>query len=79
MTDELLIGLFKILETNSKYAFKIVKDGLPEDVKPVKCMVQNNGLLEILIESEEFEKIEFGKQYPILTPPTIEKKYIDGK
>lgn len=77
ITDKMLVDLFSLLENDSKYAFKIVKNGLPKDAKPVRCMILNEGLLGILIESEEFD--EAVEEYPVLNSPTIEKKYIDDK
>ena len=73
MSDVCLVNFCKMLEDRPIYGFKVVKNGLPIDAKPIRTFRLGRaeytgecGEIGILIESESFEDIEEGCEYPIL-------------
>ena len=81
ISDGLLVEMFKAFQEqeNQWRVFRVLKNALPDDAKPIRCSVMNDGLVGILIESESFEDIEEGLLYPILDSPHFEIKLDDGK
>ena len=50
----------------------IIENGLPDDAKIIDVRLSFfNRKLELLFESEEFEDINVGDEYPTLAPPTL--------
>lgn len=71
ISDVLLVDILKGLQEGPPRRFKVASNGLPADAKPIRAGHTPDGNLFILIESEEFEDIELGKEYPILRPPCL--------
>ena len=73
--DHFLINLLKGLILGPPRSFTVIKNALPGDVKPIRCMIMNSGLLGILIESDSFEDVTEGSEYPILDLPVLAATY----
>lgn len=83
ITDVLLVEIFKGFQGKEfrDRTVRIKSNALPDDAKPIRCQIMDNGMLGILIESESFEDIDFDetKSYPILDSPMFEIKYDNGE
>ena len=80
ITNHLLVAMFQAFQKQGDQwrVFRVLKNALPDDAKPIRCNVMNNGNIGILIESESFEEIPATKLYPILDPPVFEVRVQDG-
>ena len=68
ITDCLLVHMFKAFQKqDDKWrVFRVKGNALPDDAKPIRCWPCQDGVIEILIESESFEDIKQGDSYPTL-------------
>lgn len=80
ITDRLLVEMFKAFQKQDGQwrVFRVLKNALPDDAKPIRGSVMGNGNLGILIESESFEEISEAELYPILDYPVFEVRVEDG-
>lgn len=75
MMIEMIKG-FKHQDGRFRY-YKVIKNTLPEDAKPIRCILPqtNSAAIGILLESEKFEDVALGNPYPILNPPHVENVF----
>lgn len=74
MTDVFILGFLKATTTTDKCVIRVIKHGLPDDVKIVRFGYDGVGTLRFMLESKEFDDIEDGKEYPELPSPIFERK-----
>jgi hypothetical protein len=72
--DEVLINVLKGLRSEFIGNYEVIENGLPRDTKPIRCEIGNNGLLRVLVESDEFEDVKENQAYPILEPPLLQTR-----
>lgn len=71
ISDHLLTEILKPMGMGFRGTFEVVENGLPADAKPCRIFLMQNGTPGLLVESEEFDDVPFGKEYPVLPPPII--------
>ena len=76
MTDQFVMNFLKATLTTDREMMAIVKHGLPDDVKIVRFGYDGVGTLRLMLESEEFDDIEDGKEYPELPYPVFKRGII---
>ena len=81
ITDQLLLDLLKGFNFNDERLrfFNVIGNPLPDDTKPVRCQIMDNGNLGILVESESFENIRGNTVYPTLDKPVLRTEFVDRK
>jgi hypothetical protein len=65
--------LFDLLRGDHPKGYRIVKDELPADALLVNVRHGFPNYIEILVESESFEEMVEGQEFPFLTP--VAEKY----
>jgi hypothetical protein len=68
--DHLFMEILAGLKSGFSGRYEVINNGLPDDVKFVRCG-QSECCLNILLESETFKDIKDNEPYPILDPVTI--------
>jgi len=72
LTDNVLMDFLSNTVTKD-VCFTHVENGLPPDVKIIRTGYDECGVLNLVLESENFEDVVNGDNYPILTPPMFIK------
>lgn len=66
INDQLFLQFFMAVEIGFAGIFRVMENGLPLDAKPIRMWSNDYGTYSILIESERFEPVLFGEEYPVL-------------
>lgn len=71
MSDHFVLRFLKASLSADRRIVSIIKHALPSDVKIIRIGHDINGTLRLMLESEEFEDIQYDKPYPVLPAPHI--------
>lgn len=70
ISDDLLVEILKGLKSGFNGRFKVIKNGLPEDVKLIRAYPVRDQIIEMILESESFKDIA-DAPIPVLDPPQM--------
>jgi len=72
VSDIFVVQICQGLKVGMSRKFRVIKNPLPNDAKPVHIITTNTGTVGIVLESETFKEISFGMKYPELPSPVLE-------
>lgn len=72
ITDRYLMDLLSTMKSSYHGNCSVRENALPKDARIVRVSYDDHSILNVLLESEEFEAVEDGQRYPVLPTPIME-------